>query len=132
MICRHQKIEKHDLGKGISMQVFGIGENLNVLHWDMDDKSEVIHHNHPEEQFGFIIAGELVLTLDDKVYNLKSGDGYFVPSNAWHSFVSVGKTEAIDIFVPIKRKYGDPRIDEILNSVIESQAERARLTSETV
>jgi quercetin dioxygenase-like cupin family protein len=120
MICYHDKIEKHDLGGGVVMQVLGVGDNMNVMHWDMEDGSIVEHHNHPEEQFGFVIKGELELTIEGEVFSVKAGDGYFVPASAWHSFVAIGETEAIDVFNPVKRQYANPRIDEILTAVIES------------
>ena len=120
MICHHDRIEKHDLGGGVIMQVLGVGENMNVMHWDMADGSEVKHHHHTEEQFGFVIRGELELTIEGKVFSVRAGDGYFVPTDKWHSFVAVGKTEAIDVFSPIKREYANPAIDDILTAVIGS------------
>ena len=120
MICHHDRIEKHDLGGGVIMQVLGVGENMNVMHWDMADGSEVKHHHHPEEQFGFVLKGELQLTIEGKIFSVKAGDGYFVPTDKGHSFVAVGKTEAIDVFSPIKRQYANPAIDNILTAVIGS------------
>ncbi|MFP4362400.1 MAG: cupin domain-containing protein [Spirochaetia bacterium] len=117
MICFHKEIEKHDLGKGVVMQVLGIGKNMNVIHWDMDDKSEVKTHTHPQEQFGFIIKGQLDLTIEGKATSLTAGDGYFIPEGAEHSFIAIGQTEAIDVFSPIKMNYDNPRIDEILMDV---------------
>jgi quercetin dioxygenase-like cupin family protein len=119
MICYHKKIQKHDLGQGVVMQVLGVGQNMNVLHWNMADRSEVKHHRHDEEQFGFVIRGELQLTIEGEVFSVKAGDGYFVPGGAWHSFIAIGDTEAIDVFSPIKRSYDNPRIDTILTAVIE-------------
>ena len=119
MICHHDRIEKHDLGGGVIMQVLGVGENMNVMHWDMADGSQVTHHNHPEEQFGFVLKGELQLTIEGQVSSVKAGDGYFVAADKWHSFVAVGETEAIDVFNPIKRQYANPAIDGILMAAIE-------------
>ena len=120
MICHHDRIERHDLGGGVVMQVLGVGEKMNVMHWDMADGSKVKDHNHTEEQFGLVIRGELELTIEGKVFRVRAGDGYFVPSEQWHSFVAVGSTEAIDVFSPIKREYANPAIDDILTAVIGS------------
>ncbi len=122
MICKHDTIEKHNLGGGVVMQVLGVGSSMNVLHWNMADGSEVTHHNHPEEQFGFVIRGELQLVIEGETFSVKAGDGYFIPPNKYHSFVAVGETEAIDVFTPIKREYANPHIDEILAAAIETQA----------
>ena len=117
MICYHDQLEKHDLGGGVVMQVLGIGQSMNVLHWNMADGSQVKHHQHDQEQFGFVIQGELELTIEGATYSVKAGDAYFVPPGAWHSFIAIGETEAIDVFSPIKWAYDNPHIDEILKAV---------------
>ena len=103
MICYHEKIEKKDLGDGVLFQYLGIGENMNVFHWNMADKSVVPLHQHPEEQLGYVIKGGFEIKMGDETFILKAGDAYFIPPNALHSFVAIGETEAIDVFSPIKK-----------------------------
>lgn len=103
MFCFHEKIEKKDLGKGIIFQYLGIGDSMNVFHWNMADGSVVEMHDHPEEQFGYVIKGGFEIILDGKKTVIGQGDAYFIPPNARHSFVAIGETEAIDIFTPIKK-----------------------------
>ena len=105
MRCYHERLEKKDLGGGVTLQVLGFGENMNVLHWNMEDGSLVPWHNHPQEQFGYIIKGGFKMKVDDETFTLKAGDAYFIPPNAWHEFVAVGDTEAIDVFNPIKEDF---------------------------
>ncbi|MFW5787182.1 MAG: cupin domain-containing protein [Bacillota bacterium] len=99
----NSKIEKEDIGGGILMQYLGQGENMNVLHWNMEDKSVVDWHEHPQEQFGYVIKGGFKIYMGDEEYKLETGDAYFVPPNTQHRFVAVGKTEAIDVFNPVKK-----------------------------
>jgi quercetin dioxygenase-like cupin family protein len=103
MICYHEKIEKQDLGGGILFQYLGIGENMNVFHWNMADKSVVPLHQHPEEQFGYVIKGGFEIIMGDETFVLKAGDAYFIPPNVLHSFVATGETEAIDVFNPTRK-----------------------------
>ena len=120
MICNHKEIEKHNLEGGIIVQVLGVCKSMNVLHWDLEDQSIIKNHTHPQEQFGFIIKGQLDMTISGKKYSVKAGDAYFIPANAEHSFIAVGDSEAIDVFSPIKRKYANPNIDIILDNVIKN------------
>jgi quercetin dioxygenase-like cupin family protein len=80
----------------------GHGEHVNALHWDMADGSIVALHQHPEEQFGYVIKGGFKIELDGESHVVEAGDAYFIPPNAWHSFLAIGETEAIDVFSPIK------------------------------
>ena len=104
MFCYHENIEKREFGPGVLLQILGHGDKMNVLHWNMADKSVVALHQHLEEQFGYVIKGGFEIKLGDETFTLKAGDAYFIPPNALHSFVAIGETEAIDVFSPIKKE----------------------------
>ena len=88
---------------------------MNVFHWNMADGSIVPLHNHPEEQFGYIIKGGFEMLVGDEKVTLKEGDAYFIPPNVLHKFIAIGETEAIDIFAPIKTgDWPDKGVDEYL------------------
>ena len=105
MIIQHEKINKKDIGGGIFMQVLGFGEKMNVLHWNMEDGSIVELHDHPEEQFGYVIKGGFEMLIGGDNFTIGTGDAYFIPPNTPHRFVATGDTEAIDVFSPIRRGY---------------------------
>jgi quercetin dioxygenase-like cupin family protein len=104
MFIFHDKVPGKDLNNGIVAQKLGSGERMTVLHWDMDDQSSVPTHTHPHEQFGYIIRGQLDLTLNDETVSLGAGDCYFIPSDAPHMFTAIGPTEAIDVFSPVREE----------------------------
>ena len=94
-------IPKVDIGDGILLQIIGEGQNINAVHWNLPDGSIVPRHNHPQEQFGYVIKGALeVIIYDHGTDVIKAGDAYIIPSNAFHEFKAIGETEAIDVFSP--------------------------------
>jgi quercetin dioxygenase-like cupin family protein len=95
-------VEKKEIFKGVTGQYLGSGENMNVMHWNFEDNVSLPEHHHEAEQFGYIIKGGFKATINGVTKILMAGDYYFVPSNALHSFNSIGDTEAIDVFSPIK------------------------------
>jgi quercetin dioxygenase-like cupin family protein len=105
MIIKRAKIRKRDVGGGIILQVLGFGDTMNVLHWDLADGSVVELHDHPEEQFGYVIKGGFEIIIDGDSFTIGAGDAYFIPPNAAHRFVAIGQTEAIDVFHPIRTAY---------------------------
>lgn len=105
MYIKHEEIKTVDMGKGVIRQDFAQGAQLNVLHWNMSDKSEVTNHIHPQEQFGYVIKGGFLLTIGDETHEIKGGDAYLVPANIPHSFIAIGETEAIDVFAPVKTEF---------------------------
>jgi len=105
MFCYHDKIEKIDMGGGVIRQYLGEGENMNVQHWNMADKSVVKLHKHPQEQFGYVIKGGFKMIVGDETTELTAGDAYFIPPNVLHEFTAIGETEAIDVFSPVKKDF---------------------------
>jgi len=100
-VIENSNLPKRDIGDGIMLQIIGNGENLNAVHWNLPDKSIVPRHNHPQEQFGYVIRGALEVTVEGVgVYMVKEGDSYIIPPNLFHEFKTVGQTEAIDVFSP--------------------------------
>lgn len=95
-------IEKKEILPGVMGQYLGAGDTMNVMHWNFEDNVVLPEHSHESEQFGYVIKGGFKVTIDGVTKLLSAGDSYFVPSNARHSFASVGETEAIDVFSPIK------------------------------
>jgi quercetin dioxygenase-like cupin family protein len=100
MFRNHDEIEKRQLKPDILLQQLGHGVNINAVHWNFIDGAVVDPHHHTQEQFGYIIKGQLEVTIGDEVHVLGAGDAYFVPANVPHKFVAIGETEAIDVFTP--------------------------------
>ena len=99
------QIKPIEVSKDIILKELGSGEKLTVLHWDMNDKSTVPEHSHPEEQFGYVIKGGFEMVIGTETAILKEGDCYFIPSDVPHSFTVIGETEAIDVFSPVRTSF---------------------------
>jgi len=102
MFCFRDKLEAQDLGNGLMVKFLGSGKNINVLHWNMADGSTVPSHEHPQEQFGYVIKGGFQMTIGTEEAILKAGDSYFIPGGVPHFFKALGETEAIDAFSPVR------------------------------
>ena len=49
---------------------------------------------HEGEEVGYLLEGELTLTLDDKSYALRAGDSFVFRSNRLHGYSNPGTTPA--------------------------------------
>jgi quercetin dioxygenase-like cupin family protein/DNA-binding XRE family transcriptional regulator len=58
---------------------------------------EQIHH--VGEELGYVLEGELELTLGDQSYSLKAGDSFYFPSTEPHSYRNPGDTVARILWV---------------------------------
>ncbi len=82
------------------------GEKLMLARVHLEPNGIVPEHDHPHEQFGFIVEGEVDFTIDGETRHLGPGDYYAIPGGVRHS-VNVGPRPAIalDIFSPPRDDY---------------------------
>jgi quercetin dioxygenase-like cupin family protein len=65
---------------------------------------EVPRHNHPEEQFTYMISGSLMFWTDDEPDGFVVGPGDLVhfPPDAYHRAEALEDVVELDIFCPIR------------------------------
>jgi quercetin dioxygenase-like cupin family protein len=63
------------------------------------------NHSHPNEQLGYILSGELELTVGTECIHSKTGDAYHIPANVEHGFRVLSQSlEYIEVFSPVKQE----------------------------
>lgn len=95
-----------ELAPGVQARTFW-QDNMLVAIVDLDPHSEVPAYQHPHEQAGSVLSGELSLTIDgDDTRMLTQGDAYLIPGNVEHS-ATTGEVPArvIDVFSPVRDEY---------------------------
>jgi transcriptional regulator with XRE-family HTH domain len=56
-------------------------------------------YSHEGEEFGIVLAGELELTVGERIYYVKEGDSFYFMSTKLHGFHNRGPQDAIVIWV---------------------------------
>jgi transcriptional regulator with XRE-family HTH domain len=54
---------------------------------------------HKGEEVGFVVEGQLELTINDAVHLLQSGDSFYFPSDLPHAYRNVGKTQMRAVWI---------------------------------
>ena len=90
---------------GIRMDVLAGGRMM--ANWvRLDPGAEVPDHDHPHEQLGLVLEGEIDMTLAGETRRIGPGTAYVVPGGVRHSGVG-GPTGCLvlDIFSPPRADY---------------------------
>jgi quercetin dioxygenase-like cupin family protein len=96
--------EPLELVPGVTMRpLFGDGAMLNLL--EVEPGAVVPAHDHPHEQLGYVVEGELVLEIDGVEHTLGPGDAYQIPGGTTHAAWSKGPCLVLDIFQPVREDY---------------------------
>jgi len=99
------KLPSFKLAEGITAQaLFGEGVMLNVV--ELAPESEVPKHEHPHEQLGIVLKGELRLVVSGTEHVLGKLDAYALAGGVEHS-ARAGKKGAtvLDVFHPVREDY---------------------------
>ncbi len=93
------------LAEGLTARIF-VGENamLSVVHIEPHSAGKI--HNHPEEQWGFLIEGACIRIQGDEEFAAKAGDFWHTPGHVLHG-IRTGDVGAVvlDIFSPPRPEY---------------------------
>ncbi|KYC52410.1 MAG: Cupin domain protein [Candidatus Methanofastidiosum methylothiophilum] len=80
-------------------------ENITLAHWTIEEGSSFPEHFHENEQILSVLEGKLELRIGDKTKILKQGEAAIIPPYIAHSGKAIKKTNAIDVFYPLRRDY---------------------------
>jgi unsaturated pyranuronate lyase len=96
--------EALELAPGVTMRpLFGEGAMLNLLEFDPGARVPV--HDHPHEQLGYVLEGELALEIDGVEHRLRPGDAYRIAGGTPHGARSDGPCLVLDVFQPVREDY---------------------------
>ena len=78
-----------------------------MANWVTIEPNQVVPlHQHPHEQLGIMLEGELELTLGDETRLLGPGDAYTIPPQLPHSARTLDKgCVVLDVFTPPRDDY---------------------------
>jgi quercetin dioxygenase-like cupin family protein len=95
----------YDLVDGVRMFPFwGDGVMMNLV--DLDKDAVVPVHSHPHEQMGFVVSGQITMTIDGVDHPLEPDGCYQIPGNVEHSAVAGPEgCRVLDIFQPVREDY---------------------------
>lgn len=99
------ELRRFTLAEGITAQaVFGEGAMLNLV--ELAPGARVPRHNHPHEQLGVVLRGELTLESVDGEHVLRPMDAYALPGEIEHGAVAGPEGALVlDVFQPIREDY---------------------------
>ena len=95
----------HELGPGVRIRT-PHGERIMISLVEIDAGAIVPPHEHPHEQAGMVLEGQMELLLGNEKRVLKKGEAYIIPGGTRHAARSIGgPCRALDIFSPIREDY---------------------------
>jgi len=89
----------------IEMKTLVHGEETLLVEFQMKKGALLPRHSHPHEQTGYLISGNMELTIGAKTFSVKPGDSWCIAGNIEHNAVILEDTVAVEVFSPVREDY---------------------------
>jgi quercetin dioxygenase-like cupin family protein len=84
------------------------GERIMLMRVEFSPSTVVPAHQHPHEQYGFVLEGQVDFTIGGETRRLGPGEYYAIPGGTSHGVVAgQGGAVCMDIFSPPRDEYRD-------------------------
>ena len=90
---------------GIEIKTLVHGEKTLMAKFLLVKDHQLPKHSHPHEQTGYLVNGNIRLTIGSKEYEVLPGDSWCIPSNVEHGAEIIEDSVAIEVFSPVRADY---------------------------
>ena len=94
-----------DALSGIRRKTLSYGDATLMTEFRLRCGAVLPVHDHPHEQTGYLVAGRLRLTIDDKTCDVEPGGSWSILGGVPHGAVALADTIAIEVFSPVREDY---------------------------
>ncbi len=94
-----------DAMDGIKRKTLVYGENTLLAEFKLKGGKTLPLHAHPQEQTGYLVSGNIILTIAGKPHEMKPGDSWSIPGNVEHGARIIEDSVAIEVFSPVREDY---------------------------
>ena len=98
-------VEPVEMLPGVKRRTLATTDEMMLVEFTIDKDAVVPLHRHPHHQVGYVISGELEMTIDNDVKVCKPGHTYAIAGNDDHSALAITDCVVVDIFSPPREDY---------------------------
>lgn len=94
-----------DVLEKIQQKTLVYGDRTLMAEFRLEQGADLPRHSHPHEQTGYLVSGEIELTIGDETHQVKPGDSWCIAGGVEHKAMAVEDSVAIEVFSPVREDY---------------------------
>jgi len=97
----------HEVMPGVKRRIANHSPTGMMVFYEIQPGSVFPRHNHPHAQYGLFLQGRGTFNVGDESWEMKKGDGYFIPPGVFHELLTNGSEAlmVIDFFTPERNDF---------------------------
>jgi unsaturated pyranuronate lyase len=98
-------VEQIEMLDGIHRRTMATTDEAMLCQFFLEAGSDVPRHNHMNDQVGYVVSGQIEMTVGEEVRILNPGNTYAIPGGVYHSAKAIVDSIVIDVFSPPREDY---------------------------
>ena len=94
-----------NIGNGIQRQLYGYDNKIMMVKVKFEKDAVGQLHQHFHSQVTYVESGVFEMTINGEKKIIKTGDGYYVPSQMVHGIVCLEAGMLVDAFSPMREDF---------------------------
>ena len=94
-----------DVLEKIQQKTLVYGDKTLMTEFRLAQGADLPKHSHLHEQTGYLVSGEIILTIGDETHQVKPGDSWCIVENVEHKATALKDSVAIEVFSPVREEY---------------------------
>lgn len=90
---------------GIEQKTLVHGDKTLLAEFRLQKGANLPLHSHPHEQTGYLVTGNIRLTIGTEVHEVLPGDSWCIPGDEIHCAEIIEDSVAIEVFSPLREDY---------------------------
>jgi quercetin dioxygenase-like cupin family protein len=90
---------------GIEQKTLVHGDKTLMVGFLLQKDAVLPLHSHPHEQTGYLVKGQIRLTIGADVYEARPGDSWCIPGSVLHGAEIIEESVAVEVFSPVRKDY---------------------------
>ena len=105
MFEKHSKDGYRQALEGIRQKTLVHGAKTLMVEFWLQKDAHLPSHSHPHEQTGYLVKGNIRLTIGSNVHEVLPGDSWCIPGGTQHSAEIIEDSVAVEVFSPVREDY---------------------------
>jgi quercetin dioxygenase-like cupin family protein len=90
---------------GVQLKTRVFGSKTLLAEFRLKKGNRIPSHQHPYEQTGYLVSGNIKLTIGDERFDVVPGDSWCIPSDSEHSLEIIENSVVVEVFSPVRKDF---------------------------
>jgi quercetin dioxygenase-like cupin family protein len=105
MFGKHDNTGYRPALEGIARKTLVYGDHTLMVEFRLQKGAVLPLHSHPHEQTGYLVSGNIRLTIGAEIRDMLPGDSWCIAGDLLHCAEIIENSVAIEVFSPVREDY---------------------------